>query len=170
MARRTAQTHPKKVALAERRQKALNLRKTGATMEAIAAVLSKEFGLPKYDRKQVFQDIDAGLGLLTEQCTHDAEELRQLELERLDTYLLRLQPKITLGDVRAIAQAVNISERRCKMLGLDAPIQIQVEDIVNAELTAFIDGLEPLLPREVYIQVLDAVALIGAKAEVAGNN
>lgn len=167
---RTMSRTPKQVSIAQRRHKALNLRKTGATMEAIAAVISKEFNLPNYNRSRCFEDIDKSLQELNEQCTHSAEELRRQEFERLDNYLFRLEAKIKAGDVQAIAQAVKISERRCKMQGLDAPIQVQVEELVNAELTAFLDSLEPLLPKDTYNAVLTAIAQIGDRAAASNQN
>jgi hypothetical protein len=166
----TAKQTAKKIVIIQRRQKALNLRKTGATLEAIAGAIAKEFNLPSYNRSRCFEDIDTSLKDLNDQYTHDTEAMRRQELERLDDYLFRLASKIQSGDVKAIAQAVKISERRCKMLGLDAPIQVQVEDLVNQELTAFIDSLEPLLSKEVYSSVLNAITQIGDRAAVAGSN
>lgn len=163
-------TKARSIDIKQRRSKAVALRKTGATLEAVAAVIAKEFDQPKYDRTLAFRDIDAALKELNEKCTHDTEEYRRQEVEILDDCQFRLQAKVKVGDVQAIAQVVKISERRSKLLGLEAPIQLQVEQIVDQELRAFIDGLQPLLPRETYNQVLEAVQLIGDRAAMAGNN
>lgn len=56
----------------------------------------------------------------------EATQLRALEVLKLDEYERRLQPAISDGDTKAISQAVRISERRCKMLGLDLPIRNEV--------------------------------------------
>ncbi|MFF4248635.1 hypothetical protein ACFYY2_29780 [Streptomyces sp. NPDC001822] len=53
-----------------------------------------------------------------------ADELREIEVQRLDQYLARLAPKIRDGDDRAINTAVRISESRRRMLGLDRPVAI----------------------------------------------
>jgi hypothetical protein len=42
-----SKTRKKAITIAERRAKAMQLRKTGATLEAVAAVIAKDFGNPK---------------------------------------------------------------------------------------------------------------------------
>lgn len=59
-----------------------------------------------------------------------AEALRAIECDRLDTYLVRLAPRIAEGEDKAINTAIRISERRARLLGLDSPQQ------VDATLTA----------------------------------
>lgn len=168
-----SKTRKKAITIAERRAKAMQLRKTGATLEAVAAVIAKDFGNPKYDRNQAFKDIDASLRELNESCSHNAEEYRRQELERLEDYLFRLQPAIKEGKEKAIATAVQISDRRCKLLGLDAPIQMmvqqQAESQIDAELRSFLTSIQGLLSPEAYREVMDAVVVIGersANAEV----
>lgn len=158
------QSAPRKISIAERRAAALRLRKKGATLEAVAAEIAQEFGLPKYDKSSAFRDIDIGLQELNQQCIHAAAELRQLEAERLDSYLKSLALRIERGDVNAVGTAVKISESRRKLLGLDAPVQLQVEELVHGELDALLTSLESLLPREIYEQVLAAIAQIGERA------
>ncbi|WP_455362001.1 hypothetical protein [Streptomyces sp. SYSU K21746] len=65
-----------------------------------------------------------------------ADELRALELARLDLYLTRLAPKITKGDDRAINTAVRISESRRRMLGLDQPVAVHatVHEVTQQDL------------------------------------
>jgi hypothetical protein len=50
-----------------------------------------------------------------------AEDVRELETQRLDAMLFALRTKIKQGDVRAIDTAIRIADRRAKLLGLDAP-------------------------------------------------
>jgi hypothetical protein len=50
-----------------------------------------------------------------------ADDLRRIEAERLDALYAALAPAIAKGDPRSIEAAVRISERRAKLLGLDAP-------------------------------------------------
>jgi hypothetical protein len=50
-----------------------------------------------------------------------ADDLRRIEAERLDALTAALAPAIAKGDPRSIEAAVRISERRAKLLGLDAP-------------------------------------------------
>lgn len=70
-----------------------------------------------------------------------ADEVRELELERLDRFLLALWAKIEQGDPVAIDKGLRIMDRRAKYLGLDAPVKQQVE------VTTFEGGSE--LDREV---------------------
>jgi len=49
----------------------------------------------------------------------NAEQLRRLELERLDVFFEGVYPKAIEGDLRAIDIAVRIMQRRSKLLGLD---------------------------------------------------
>jgi hypothetical protein len=70
-----------------------------------------------------------------------ADEVRTLELERLDRFLSYLWDKIEQGDPVAIDKGLKIMDRRAKYLGLDAPIKQQVE------VTTFEGGTE--LDREV---------------------
>jgi hypothetical protein len=166
-------TKSKSITIAERRSKALQLRKTGATLEAVAAAISLEFKNPKYDRSRAFEDIDKSLKELNETCSHDAEEYRRQQLERLDHWLSKLEAKIEQGDPKAIATAIQISDRQCKLLGLDAPIQLmvqqQAESQIDEELRSFLESIQGLLSRDAYREVMDAVVVIGersANAEV----
>lgn len=167
-------TGSKAVVIAERRSKALQIRKTGATLEAVAAVIAKEFGNPKYDRKQAFQDIDESLRELNETCSHSAEEYRRQELERLEEWLNRLETAIERGDEKAIGRAIQISDRRCKLLGLDAPIQLmvqeQAESQIDEELRSFLTSIQSLLSADAYREVMDAVVVIGERSASAGEN
>lgn len=54
-------------------------------------------------------------------------EARAVELERLDDWLTKLRPAIDVGSVPAILAAVKLSDRRAKLLGLDAPTRVQAE-------------------------------------------
>ena len=61
-----------------------------------------------------------------------ADEVRTLELERLDRFLSYLWAAIEQGDPVAIDKGLKIMDRRAKYLGLDAPIKQQVE-VTNYE-------------------------------------
>lgn len=159
----------RKVELAERRQKAISLRKAGASFQAIASKLSQEYG-EKYSRVHAFKDVDACLTDIKELTTHDAEELRTLELERYDNYLLSLGPKIQQGNERAIATAIQISDRRCKLLGLDAPVKVKIEEGVENELRQFLDGLSTVLDNDTFQRVLQGFNTLQARAGQAEGN
>jgi len=72
--------------------------------------------------------------------------MRQLELERLDADWLALQERAAEGDTQAISTRLRISERRCRLLGLDAPNRMQVEADTKPEpVVSF--GLREIIRR-----------------------
>jgi len=103
----------------ERRAQALELRKRGMSYRQIG----QELGV---SRNTAHKYVTAELDELRAETRASAEQLRDLELERLDQYLARLQPKIDDGDEKAIATALRVQERRAKLTGLDAPQRTEV--------------------------------------------
>jgi len=103
----------------ERRAHALELRKRGMSYRQIG----QELGV---SRNTAHKYVTAELDELRAETRASAEQLRDLELERLDQYLARLQPKIEDGDEKAIATALRVQERRAKLTGLDAPQRTEV--------------------------------------------
>ena len=71
-----------------------------------------------------------------------SNELRELEVQRLDEFLRALWPKIQTGNPRAIETALKVSERRAKLLGLDAPekrevtVDASVQSLTHTELVS----------------------------------
>lgn len=72
-----------------------------------------------------------------------ADEVRKIELDRLDRWLVKLDGEIEAGlDLaKNIATAVRVSERRCRLMGADAPERVEAtvaeisqEDVALAEL------------------------------------
>lgn len=150
--------------LIRRRSRALQLRTTGATYDAVARVIATEFKLPKYDRARAFQDVDFALGEISRDYKHAAEALRTQDLEILNRLQMAFWEKAMGGDPKSGATLIKILERRARLLGTDAPVQIRVEDEVNKELQTFMDGLEKMLPQAIYEQVLDVTTQLGANA------
>ena len=160
----------KTIALTERQQTALSLRKSGATYRAIASHISLLPGNEKYSEGLAHADVTACLKALVSQTSLDTEEYRSLELERLDTAQLAIAKKVQAGDLQAIDRWLRISERRSALLGLDAPVRLKIEQGVEAELSAFLNSLESVLPTEIYQQVLTAIAIVETRAGAAANN
>jgi hypothetical protein len=94
----------------ERHLMALELKKAGATFEAIARQLgyASASGAQKAVRSALAATLRA-----------PAEELRSLECERLDSLLLGLWKRAAAGDEKAARVAIAISKRRSELLGLD---------------------------------------------------
>lgn len=97
---------------------ALEMRKAGATYAHIAQVLNIT---ETAARKAVLR----ALARLNEKVSESAEEVRRLELERLDALLAALWGKAQAGDGAAIDRVLRIMERRARLLGLDAPERIE---------------------------------------------
>ena len=95
-----------------RHLQALELRKAGATYQAIADQLG--YSNARGAHKAVASALKATL-------REPADEVRDLEVARLDAMLLPLWWRVQQGDERAVDRALKIMERRARLLGLDAP-------------------------------------------------
>lgn len=100
----------------DKHMQALELRKAGLTITEIAA----RVGL---SRTQVHRVIDR---LLKDTKAEAADELRTLELARLDTAQVAIWAQVRQGNHGAIDRLLRIMERRAKLLGLDAPARQEV--------------------------------------------
>ena len=100
----------------------LELRKQGWTYQAIG----DQYGITApsaYQRvKKALHDLVA----------EPAEEVRQIELQRLDRMQQAVDDKIAAGELRSIDQGLRIMDMRAKLLGLYAPVKVEA-DVVVAE-------------------------------------
>lgn len=118
---------------AVRREKALQLRIKGMSYRRIGDALG-------VSHVQAFNDVKTELGRIAKESQDAAEELRTLELERLDAMLVAIAPLISASDKRpanlgAIDRALNIMARRAKLLGLDAAEKTEVSGPGGAPIT-----------------------------------
>ena len=112
---RAKKTAPGKIRAHEKASRALELRLAGKSFDAIAAELGYA------NRSGAFHAVDGLLKARIAEATENADELRKLDLERLDAMALALWPKASKGDGPSIDRLLRIQERRAKLLGLDAP-------------------------------------------------
>jgi hypothetical protein len=124
----------------DRQLRALELRKAGATYDMIAGALGYAH------RSGAAQAVQAALKAVVRE---PAEEVRTLELERLDAMLMALWPAVRNGNFGASAQALRIMERRAKLLGLDRTVVSGVLDIdmtalTDEQLQRLADGEDPV--------------------------
>jgi len=133
--RKQSATRPPHIAedvqILERRAKALQLRRAGAHYRTIA----QQCGVSV---EVAYADVQAELAVLRKVTEQDAEVIRDLELRRLDDYMLALAPKAQRGDVQAITACLRVQERRAKYLGLDAATK---QEIIG-DLPAFVIQVE----------------------------
>lgn len=97
---------------------ALELRKAGFSYRDIGSKLG-------CSHEQARQDVMSELKSLAALRQHEAQELRELELERLDVLQKGLEPMAAVGNPQAVIAMLKVMERRSKLLGLDAPQQIE---------------------------------------------
>lgn len=107
-----------------RQAQALKLRAAGTGYEEIARAVGYA------NASGAFKAVVCGL---KKTLAEPANELRTLELKRLDNYLLAISKQVQSGDLKAIDRAIKISERRSRLLGLDAPTKIAPTDPTGEE-------------------------------------
>jgi len=137
-----AETPNAEVQRLERINLAVDGRRQGKTYRVIASELH-------VDVKTAYQYVHAYFDELKRLATEELEEVRSLELQRLDWMLARLCKIIDRetyqvfggenGEdlvsesadetvIKAIAAACKLMERRAKLLGLDAPTKVETKD------------------------------------------
>jgi hypothetical protein len=102
---------------AERRAKAIALRLAGLDYPVIAQRLGYS------SRQAAAKDVERALATNLAEVGRSADELREIELMRLDRLQAAAWQKAVTngGDLRAIDTVLRIIDRRCKLLGLDGP-------------------------------------------------
>lgn len=120
---------PRRIQAAEKRRRALQMRKGGATYEQIAAQVGYASKATAY--KAVRDELRA-------LPADDAGELRTLERSRLDALLTAAWSKAMRGDLWAVDRCLRIMERRAALEGLDAPqvqrVEVITRDVIEAEI------------------------------------
>lgn len=128
------QAHPISVAREQNRLKALELRGSGKKYREIAS----EMGVSLTTAHELVQE---GLAELVDKVAETAEQVRTIELDRLDTLhgvlmtKLKLQrremvttdgQKVMVPDPneRTIESLLKVAERRARLMGIDAPTEI----------------------------------------------
>ena len=107
-------TSPRRVLARERELQALELRKAGLTYARIGELLG-------VSHVAVGKAVRRALAKHSDQTKEAVEELRQLELERLDAVNLAFWEKMMAGDVQAAKLILRTIEQRSRLLGLEAP-------------------------------------------------
>jgi hypothetical protein len=123
----------------DKERKAIELRRAGATYDDIARAVGYKDpsgARAAYQRalKRTLQD--AG-----------SEEVREIELDRLDRLQRAAWTNALAGDVNAINTVLRIMHRRAAYLGLDAPVkqEIKVETVDAASIDAEVARLVEML-------------------------
>ena len=104
----------------------LRLRKMGYD----ARQISDELDIP-FDR--VSNIIKSALKSLSKEMKGQAEEIRSLELTRLDELQTAIWSDCMDGKLTAIDRVLKIMERRSKLVGLDAPERVDIKADMKLE-------------------------------------
>jgi hypothetical protein len=129
---------PNIVSIADQQAQCFDLKRQGYSVRAIA----ERVGMPK---STVQDRLNEAFAELVEPV---AQQVRVMELERLDSWLLRLELQLqgmTSADdlpptdelCKVLATAVRVAERRARLLGLDAPVQVDA----RSELKVTVEGV-----------------------------
>ena len=106
----------------EKDQKALELRKEGHSYESISEQLGYSTRSASYK---------AVMRRLRDMDRPAVSMLRELEVQRLDAMLYAVWGDVLQGDANAVHTALRISERRSRLLGLDAPHSIEAKTRID---------------------------------------
>ena len=98
-------------------QRALELRQEGHSYESISEQLGYSTRSASYK---------AVMRRLRDMDRPAVSMLRELEVQRLDAMLYAVWDDVLQGDANAVNTALRISERRSRLLGLDAPHSMEV--------------------------------------------
>jgi hypothetical protein len=107
----------------DKHTQALKLRQAGTSYDDIARVLGYKSASGAYN---------AIKSALKKTLQEPAGDLRILELNRLDEALKAIWPDVKKGSLFAIDRFLKISERRSRLLGLDAKTEISLQGEIMA--------------------------------------
>jgi hypothetical protein len=131
----------------DRENKIIELRRAGATWQVVAERVGYASASGAY---QAYQRIAGRL------IRPKLEEYRDMELDRLDRLQMGVWTKALNGDTRAVDSVLRIIDRRARLLGLDAPKELNVKaevstydpNTIDSEVLRLIQLLDSSAPRE----------------------
>jgi hypothetical protein len=138
----------------ERRRKVEYLLIAGTTTNQIAAVV-------RANRKTVLLDAKAIRAEWGKARVEAYDRYAAEELVRLNTLQHAVWSEAMAGNVKAVGMALRISDQRCRLLGLYAPLHVDVKEERVQSKSDFDHGVQELLAR---IDAADAAA-VQAEAE-----
>jgi hypothetical protein len=150
--KKSRKTAPRNLAAADKQAQAMKMRLEGESF----AVIADKVGYAS--ASGAWHAVQAGLSTT---LSEPSQELRELELARLDLMWKSLLPKIRKGVASAVIGGIHVVQQRARLLGLYAPkgILLRVENpagMSDEELIAYcIRSGTPLLPglEELYLQI-----------------
>ncbi len=130
---------------AQRRTQAVQLRLAGVDFETIADRLGYS------SRGAAYTDITRALEGSLAELKHGADVLRHEELLRLNRLQAGLWSAALAGDTKSAETVLKIIDRRCRLLGLDAPQRHEVVTMsaIEAEIQRLTTELGEISDEEV---------------------
>jgi hypothetical protein len=110
----------------DRRKRAFELRRGGASFPQIVTRIREEFDAPRYDSARAYRDVAAML--IPPGLKRDIEEYREEEVARLDTAQMAIWNRVLAGDLPAIDRLLRIIEVRSRLRGSFAPVKVAGHD------------------------------------------
>jgi AcrR family transcriptional regulator len=135
-------------AVIERQRQALTYRKAGASLRVIASKLGVSVGT-------VHKDLERSLKAVIAADLRDLAKARFLELERLDDLWRAVWERALKGDLFAVDTCLKISERRCKLLGLEAAQKVEL--LLSKEIDAVLQRLQGVLQPDDFSRVMNII-------------
>jgi hypothetical protein len=120
-----------------KRVEALELRIAGGSYRKIGEQLG-------VSGKTAYQWVTQALADVARLQAEQAEQLKALELERLDRLTVAIGRPAMTGDPRAVRAAVAVIQERAKLLGLYAPSEVRVR--AGDELAALLNAARERAP------------------------
>lgn len=121
-----------RVAVSEKRVRAVDLRRAGKSYREIASEMGISLGRAHALVTEALEEV----------TTEAVDSLRLVEGERLDAALAAIWPRVEGGDLKAIEAFLRISVRRAQLFGIDQTADVaQVNNVaiivdINAEAQA----------------------------------
>lgn len=141
---------PGRLRTAELEEECLRLRREGLTHRQIAARLGVA-------PSTAYKRVRHGLDEINQRNVESAEQLRTMELARLDELQNAIWERATEGELRAIDAVLRIMERRAKLVGLDTSrhtVKVSsgdrdrlIEDLTGEVLSRAQSDLDAVGPR-----------------------
>lgn len=128
-------TNPTRLNVRERELEALEMRMAGQPYSAIAKALGWR------NRSSAYEAV---MRVLDRREQEPAERVRSMELQRLERLLQAYWKRAIrkrAPDINAAKLVLDILTRRARMLGLDAPVRVDITDLVRE--IALAAGLDP---------------------------
>ena len=139
MADTNSPTAPRRTETAERKRQAVALRIAGATFEQIG----ERLGISKQAAHGL---VVKALEATNKQTAETAEQLRAIELQRLDALQAALWADAMRGDEQKVDRVLRVMQRRAALLGLDAPARQEIaQTIETVEAYEYGRAIAPIL-------------------------